>query len=217
MERKAFTLAEVLITLGIIGVVAALTLPTLIQNHKKTVAETRLKKFYSTMQQAIKMSEIENGESADWVKVSESEQYDENGNYSMAKNRENSKTFFNKYLAPYMKYVGTTENENYFKVMFADGSTVSIHNGGCIDFIYDINGDRNPNVIGRDIFKFLMCFGSNRISFYGRSDISFTPYMYYHMRTHEKLLEFCTQNSNYCSGLIYFDGWKISDDYPYKL
>ena len=40
-RKIAFTLAEVLITLGIIGVVAALTLPTLIENHNKRVVETR--------------------------------------------------------------------------------------------------------------------------------------------------------------------------------
>lgn len=33
--KKAFTLAEVLITLGIIGVVAALTIPTLVNNYRK--------------------------------------------------------------------------------------------------------------------------------------------------------------------------------------
>ena len=43
LRRAAFTLAEVLITLGIIGVVAALTLPTLIQNHQKQVYVTQLK------------------------------------------------------------------------------------------------------------------------------------------------------------------------------
>ena len=37
MEHKAFTLAEVLITLGIIGVVAAMTLPSLIQEQTKTI------------------------------------------------------------------------------------------------------------------------------------------------------------------------------------
>ena len=36
-KKLAFTLAEVLITLGIIGVVAALTLPALISNYKKQV------------------------------------------------------------------------------------------------------------------------------------------------------------------------------------
>ena len=43
MRGAAFTLAEVLITLGIIGVVAALTLPTLISNHKKQTYVNQLK------------------------------------------------------------------------------------------------------------------------------------------------------------------------------
>lgn len=47
----AFTLAEVLITLGIIGVVAAMTMPTLIANHRKTVLKTQFKKAYSELQQ----------------------------------------------------------------------------------------------------------------------------------------------------------------------
>ena len=44
MKQTAFTLAEVLITLGIIGVVAAMTLPSLIANHQKQVYVTGLKK-----------------------------------------------------------------------------------------------------------------------------------------------------------------------------
>ena len=50
----AFTLAEVLITLGIIGVVAAMTLPSLIQNYQKKALATQTQKFYSTMSQAVK-------------------------------------------------------------------------------------------------------------------------------------------------------------------
>lgn len=52
-RKIAFTLAEVLVTLGIIGVVAAITMPTLIDNHQKKVAATRLEKFYSMMSQAV--------------------------------------------------------------------------------------------------------------------------------------------------------------------
>lgn len=59
---KAFTLAEVLITLGIIGIVAAMTLPTVISNHKKKTIETRLQKFYSVANQAIKLSELKNAQ-----------------------------------------------------------------------------------------------------------------------------------------------------------
>ena len=53
-KKVAFTLAEVLITLGIIGVVAAMTLPSLIQNYQKKALATQTQKFYSTMSQAVK-------------------------------------------------------------------------------------------------------------------------------------------------------------------
>ena len=49
MKKQAFTLAEVLITLGIIGVVAAMTMPTLIANHRKQVYVSGLKKGMSTI------------------------------------------------------------------------------------------------------------------------------------------------------------------------
>ena len=42
-RKKAFTLAEVLITLGIIGVVAALTMPSLIAHHRKVATASKLK------------------------------------------------------------------------------------------------------------------------------------------------------------------------------
>ena len=57
MNRKAaFTLAEVLITLGIIGVVAAMTIPTLINNYQKKQWVSGLQKGYSTISNAIKLA-----------------------------------------------------------------------------------------------------------------------------------------------------------------
>ena len=53
-KKVAFTLAEVLITLGIIGVVAALTLPTLISNYKKQTYVTGLQKAYSVLNNVTK-------------------------------------------------------------------------------------------------------------------------------------------------------------------
>ena len=60
LKRKvAFTLAEVLITLGIIGVVAAMTLPTLIQGYQKSVAANRLKQAYAQITVAMDKASAE--------------------------------------------------------------------------------------------------------------------------------------------------------------
>ena len=53
-NRAAFTLAEVIIVIGVVGLVAALTLPTLISNHKKNVYTNQLKKAYSRLINAYK-------------------------------------------------------------------------------------------------------------------------------------------------------------------
>lgn len=52
MDKQAFTLAEVLITLGIVGVIAAMTLPALINQTQGKELETGLKKAYSILQAA---------------------------------------------------------------------------------------------------------------------------------------------------------------------
>ena len=73
--RKGFTLAEVLITLGIIGVVAAITIPGLITAYKKHVIASSLKRAVSSINQAIKQSESENGEMETWNKSLEQEEF----------------------------------------------------------------------------------------------------------------------------------------------
>ena len=58
-KRMAFTLAEVLITLGIIGVVATITIPTLLSNYSKKVLEGQLKVTYASIQQTMKFMDEE--------------------------------------------------------------------------------------------------------------------------------------------------------------
>ena len=60
-KRIAFTLAEVLITLGVIGVVAALTLPSVVNNFKRKSFETQFKTVDSLLQQAFRKSVNELG------------------------------------------------------------------------------------------------------------------------------------------------------------
>jgi len=67
IAKKGFTLAEVLITIGIIGVIAAMTIPTLINNTNKVEAVTALKKSYAILSQVHEMLAADNGSFADAV------------------------------------------------------------------------------------------------------------------------------------------------------
>ena len=62
MRYKGFTLAEVLITLAIIGIVAALTIPSVISNYQQQEFKTGLKKAVSVLNEAIQMNITQEGE-----------------------------------------------------------------------------------------------------------------------------------------------------------
>ena len=66
IRRVAFTLAEVLITLAIIGIVAAVTIPTLITKYQEKQTVTRFKWIYSTLANAFTMAVAENGAPETW-------------------------------------------------------------------------------------------------------------------------------------------------------
>ena len=59
-KRNAFTLAEVLITLGIIGIVAAMTIPNLIYNFQERVLLIQIRKTYNNLMQAIELFKAKN-------------------------------------------------------------------------------------------------------------------------------------------------------------
>lgn len=63
--KKGFTLAEVLITLGIIGIVAALTIPTLIANFSKNPVRNRAKKSLFYLSQALEQMAVDGGTPGD--------------------------------------------------------------------------------------------------------------------------------------------------------
>ena len=62
MFKKAFTLAEILITLMIIGIVAALTIPSVISNYQQQEFKTGLKKAVSVLNSAIQINIAQEGE-----------------------------------------------------------------------------------------------------------------------------------------------------------
>ena len=175
--KKGFTLAEVLITLVIIGVIAAMTIPTLINktNEQKTVVA--VKKAYSTVSQAYQKVIAENGE----INVSElgnndSEKTQKMGDMfakhlSVAKNcgmSTDQDCFANGDYAYTNGDVITNINNdnNFYKIRLTNGMSVVIRSYNKLtlgnntslenvigDINIDINGDKGPNQLGKDYFN----------------------------------------------------------------
>lgn len=227
--KRGFTLAEVLITLSIIGVVAALTMPSLIQNHQKKQTAVKLKQTYSLMIQGIRLAENELGEIENW-EVSE------------------SKTFSDTYIKPYFKVVQEYEPsemppdyhiychngdicEGYGaflpakKLVLANGVLITPHPYSynisgqtytSFTIIVDVNGLNGPNRYGRDIFMFnidiqygLIPYGLGNIAGQiDKKDVSRNTLMSGESRA-------CKILGIYCAAVIMLDGWEIKDDYPW--
>ncbi len=224
MKNKAFTLAEVLITLGIIGVVASMTLPALIQNNKNKEVETKLKKVYSVMNQAILMSEIDNGPKEYW------DFFDAN--------------FFDTYFAPYLKEVRVKKFQSFGgknrAIYFSDGSLLVTKSN--YDYFFF------PNAKNFDEESF--AYTSENGSLMGRKDCGITYFAFgfaptlndtehkYHYKkgfepykfklselSKEELMHSgdnfsCNKNSSikdWCTALIQLNNWKIPKDYPFKV
>ncbi len=123
-KKSAFTLAEVLITLGIIGVVAALTIPTLVQNYRQHVVETRLQKFYTTFNQAITMAEAQYGDKKEWYWDASGVELDKDGNPIEATSKVDQ--WFNKYLSQFITIKKKVDKTGYVLYYLPDGSAFSL-------------------------------------------------------------------------------------------
>lgn len=155
-----FTLAEVLITLGIIGVVAALTMPSLIQKHKEMETVIKLKKAYSAISQAYTTILFEDNINT--------VQYEYDSLIMMEK--------FNKHLK-FQKVCGydrgcfpdvtyeqvqggayvnwERDNKDRTRAIMNDGTLIMFnHNTNYIfaQIYVDINGFKGPNQLGKDFF-----------------------------------------------------------------
>jgi len=203
--KSAFTLAEVLITLVIIGVVAALTIPNVIYNSKKQEYSARLKKFYSTMKQVQQRAKTDGKEWGDYV----------NANIN---NNEIAviESFAKEYLLPYISHAKTLKTSYQYYIYFSDGSYFRIEkSNNCFQFYFDVNGNKKPNEIGRDIQVFEYCSSS----YYGPLKLTFGPYHYsQNLTSRASALSECTNiTKKACCALLWFDGWEFKDDYPYRL
>ncbi len=224
----AFTLAEVLITLGIIGVVAALTMPSLIQNHRKHVVETQLKKFYSMMNQAIMSVNAEYGGIENWYPnyLVDVYQIFENGEWVTINRPELVDAAFEKYIAKYLKITDTKKTEYGNKVYYlSDGSALRMGPATNQDFVFYTQDYekclKKENPTGSCEFYFTFRPTSDWMNRFAHSKNKlFEPYIYNWDGQKSSLYNNDTNGCNnggvYCTKLIQYNGWKIPDDYPKK-
>ena len=161
---KACTLAEVLVTWGIIGVVSAMTVPTLMQNHQKKTYVTQIHKVYNELQQAAQQYMTDkNALNLREAGLTSNEALD---NFV--------KTYFKVvndcgssqqpcFASNYKKISGTDLGKGtgqQLNVTIASGvsfgfglsSTGIADNSRVAIFDVDINGQQGPNIAGRDVF-----------------------------------------------------------------
>lgn len=172
--RLGFTLAEVLITLGIIGIVAAMTIPTLMQKYYEKQTVAHLKETYSILTQAIKTCGEEDGYPDEWGLTGRNPKSTEIaaekllpylkvsvdcGTFIAEKN-ENFSCFSDEisYLNNTKGLSGKSPSRHYITLL--NGTSVAFESGDISNDVYlyflvDTNGKSKPNAWGKDVFEFV--------------------------------------------------------------
>lgn len=221
--KQAFTLAEVLITISIIGVVAALTLPSLISKNNTAAMESKLKKTYSVLSQSLLFAAGELG-GLDAVEFKDG-------------NTESTEEMFYTYLEKYLKISKKCVNSkgcwaqardlrgvkvgaeagigsNIITFTTYDGVSICMDGKTAADmahygiktnkdglvFYIDVNGMKNPNTFGKDIFLF------------GFSDKGLLPAG--KNSTPEQIENSCSASGNgyLCASKVMGNGWHLEDE-----
>ena len=230
MRKTAFTLSEVFITIGIVGIVAAMTIPLLSANVANKGKISALRKAQSIMNQTIKISSAENGDFLGW-------------NASLS-----YKDYIKQYIAPYIKitnycetpqkcgYKGSETWTRYNKnpsyggfnysgripIITTEGILYSIILSGSnniaseTDIIYDtnminklgifvdVNASAGPNRFGNDVFVLIRTI-----------DGTVMPLGY--NLTQNEIDQDCSKNGLclYCAEKLRRNNWKSTTDYPW--
>lgn len=128
-KSRAFTFAELALVLMIIGIIAALTIPSLKKASQRHELARRAQKAYFTLEECYEQALLLHGSAYKW----------ESGKAT---------TYINEHLKASSSV--TQDNMKY---------TISCNTTGC-NFTVDVNGDKEPNLTGKDIFKYKLTFSN---------------------------------------------------------
>ena len=191
-NRQGFTLAETILTIGIIGVIAAMVIPLVATSIKKHIIEAQLVSTYSRLDKALEISQMENGGIEEWSDFT----------HASLKDPEHLKAVFKRYISPYIggDLINTLRNAGYSSaIKLPDGSDyipldydayllrllsgqivylaangVAYTSGStkypiryAYTFVIDVNGPAKPNIVGKDVFKFAIYRGTKSLLMLG--------------------------------------------------
>lgn len=240
MFKSGFTLGEVLITIGVIGIIAALTVPTLISNYQKHITVVRLKKIFNEFNGIFEEAKLEYGPMSKWGIIH-------------GQDTDEMDTVYYKIIAPKLKVskycgygAGNTATScwaygcnidgtncsaipNFYAnaASLEDGTDVAFLNLSDEDYHHyviqieiDINGKKGPNRWGKDRFIFEI----SDTTLYKLDAMGSNP----QYPSNDPDRDACWNSSadagstieaagsgRHCSYTIVKDGWKIADDYPF--
>lgn len=206
MKKIGFTIAEILIVLGVLGVISALTLPALTTANQRRINSSALSVAVSNMETALRtMIEAENandltdtrawnesmnlsdmttflGHLSEYIELSDSVSVNNhyNGITIKATNGNNansaSSLIFgadNALITPAggIYVIRRVENDRSVPEQQAMRDNMNLHTA-VAHLIIDVNGTKNPNTVGRDIFYFIV--GSDGVLYpYGSKDVEY--------------------------------------------
>lgn len=171
--KNAFTLAEVLVTVGIIGVVAAMTVPNLMENYQRQSYITQLRKVYSEFSQAAESAMAD----------SNTQRFREarsirNGTFLEDYFKTTQTCVLNSVSDCFADTYTTISGTSLRLRDYISGSCAVVASGYsvCVGNTYflavDVNGKQGPNVMGRDLFFMKYDDDGTIISDYGNADPS---------------------------------------------
>lgn len=178
--KKGFTLIEILITLAIVGIVAAMTIPTVTSSSKKQIWSSSLSKAVNTMSNSLSIMIMKDGaygliDSQLWTDLNAGtdvvtafkdnlgktmifmDKYDDGTSAYTATPKTLYGTVKSDLFKDYTPLI-TKGNITYF-VLPAKTATNNYEvdsDAWVMDVLIDVNGNDAPNTIGRDIFGFLV-------------------------------------------------------------
>lgn len=194
LNKNAFTLAEVLITLGIIGVIAALTLPALINQKQIKELQVGLQKGYSMLSQVVQMINYGEGQTfnhknypwkstapvIDKYLVSTKACQGSCLIYKGNDKDENGDNIYGSYsFGDYRTYNKKANvRGNYFddaQFLLRNGMTIYVEDSEFLGLSIDVNGMyKGPNLWGHDLFTFKVTNNGKLIPF-GADGTGYSP------------------------------------------